>query len=45
VVFITGDTLASDLRAFVSDSGRPCLEKPFLPDDVRRIVGQAASVV
>jgi two-component system NtrC family sensor kinase len=40
VVFITGDTLASALREFVSDSGRPVIEKPFLPADVRRIVAE-----
>jgi two-component system NtrC family sensor kinase len=38
VVFITGDTLASSLREFVVASGRPVIEKPFLPADVRRIV-------
>jgi two-component system NtrC family sensor kinase len=37
-VFITGDTLASSLREFVSESGRPVIEKPFLPGDVRRVV-------
>ena len=40
VVFVTGDTLASTLRDFVSKSGRPVIEKPFLPSDVRRIVDE-----
>jgi len=40
VVFITGDTLASTLRDFVSASGRPVIEKPFLPADVRRVVAE-----
>jgi len=40
VVFITGDTLASTLRDFVSESGRPVIEKPFLPSDVRRVVDE-----
>src|SRR5262249_17493496 len=40
VVFVTGDTLASALREFVSKSGRPVIEKPFLPSDVRRIVAE-----
>ena len=31
VVFVTGDTLASALREFVAESGRPVIEKPFLP--------------
>ena len=38
VVFVTGDTLTSALRAFAEESGRPVIEKPFLPGDVRRII-------
>ena len=40
VVFVTGDTLASSLRDFVSESGCPVIEKPFLPSEVRRIVAE-----
>ena len=40
VVFVTGDTLASTLREFVSESGRPVIEKPFLPSDVRRVIAE-----
>jgi PAS domain S-box-containing protein len=40
VVFVTGDTLASALREFVSASGRRVIEKPFVPSDVRRIVAE-----
>jgi CheY-like chemotaxis protein len=40
VVFVTGDTLASGWRKFVTDSGRPVIEKPFLPSDVRRVVAE-----
>ena len=43
VIFITGDTLASTLREFVSGSGRPVIEKPFLPSEVRRIVAELAT--
>jgi len=43
VVFVTGDTLASGLREFVSGSGRPVIEKPFLPGEVRRIVAELAA--
>jgi CheY-like chemotaxis protein len=43
VVFVTGDTLASTLLEFVSASGRPVIEKPFLPSDVRRIVAEIAA--
>jgi two-component system NtrC family sensor kinase len=42
VVFVTGDTLTPALREFVTHSGRPVIEKPFLPDDVRRIVAELA---
>ncbi|TMG87795.1 MAG: response regulator [Betaproteobacteria bacterium] len=42
VVFVTGDTLTSALREFVSESGRPVIEKPFLPSEVRRIVAELA---
>ena len=40
VVFITGDTLASTLREFVTRSGRPVIEKPFLPGEVLRVVAE-----
>lgn len=43
IVFVTGDTLASALREFVSGSGRPVIEKPFTPGEVRRIVGEVAT--
>ena len=43
VVFVTGDTLASALRDFVSESGRPVIEKPFLPNEVRRVVEALAT--
>ena len=42
VVFVTGDTLASTLREFVSHVGRPVIEKPFVPNDVRRVVADVA---
>jgi len=38
VVFVTGDMLTSTLREFIVASGRPLIEKPFLPSDVRRVV-------
>ena len=43
VVFVTGDTLASGLRKFVTESGRPVIEKPFLPGEVRRVVAELAT--
>ena len=38
VLFVTGDTLTSVLRAFADETGRPVIEKPFLPAEVRRLV-------
>jgi two-component system NtrC family sensor kinase len=40
ILFVTGDTLASTLRDFASESGRPVIEKPFLPNEVRRVVDE-----
>lgn len=40
VVFVTGDTLSHALRQFAADSGRPVLEKPFLPEEVQRVVAE-----
>ncbi|MDM0008177.1 PAS domain-containing protein [Variovorax sp. J22G73] len=44
VVFVTGDTLSAVLNEFVSASGRPVIEKPFLPSEVRRVVAQVVAV-
>ncbi len=43
VVFVTGDTLATALREFVDESGRPVIEKPFLPTEVRRVVAEVSA--
>jgi len=43
VVFVTGDTLASELREFVRRTGRRVIEKPFLPAEVRRVVAELAA--
>jgi two-component system NtrC family sensor kinase len=43
VVFVTGDTLTSGLRDFAHETGRPVIEKPFLPADVRRMVLELAA--
>ena len=39
-VFVTGDLLSAASRDFLDTCGRPYLEKPFLPDQVRRIVAE-----
>ena len=38
MAFITGDTLGRRARRFLKDTGRPCLEKPFTPNDVRALI-------
>ncbi|CAN7429202.1 PAS domain S-box protein [Phenylobacterium sp. LjRoot225] len=38
VAFITGDTLGPATGRFLARAGRPVLEKPFMPEEVRRIV-------
>jgi two-component system NtrC family sensor kinase len=38
VVFVTGDTLTSTSRELAAAGGRPVIEKPFLPRDVRSVV-------
>lgn len=37
-VFVTGDALNRVTAEFLARSGRPVLEKPFLPEEVRRLV-------
>ena len=44
VIFITGDTLTSALGDVDAESCRPVIEKPFLPNDVLRIVSQVAAI-
>jgi CheY-like chemotaxis protein len=34
LIFMTGDTLSNNIQAFLDKSGKPCLMKPFSPDDL-----------
>ncbi|WP_164549669.1 GAF domain-containing protein [Altericroceibacterium xinjiangense] len=38
--YITGDTLGPNAARFLTSSGRPCLEKPFTPADLRSFIAQ-----
>ncbi|MBK8176144.1 MAG: response regulator [Rhodospirillales bacterium] len=38
IVFITGDTLGEPAQRFLSEANRPVIEKPFVPDEVRRVL-------
>jgi PAS domain S-box-containing protein len=40
--FVTGDNLSVGIRDFLAHSGRPVIEKPFVPDEVRRVVAALA---
>ncbi len=39
-VFVTGDTLSGNFEQFLSDAGRPVIEKPFTPHEIREIVSK-----
>ena len=41
LLFITGDTLSAAARVFLQRVDRPAIEKPFVPDEVRRAVRAA----
>jgi PAS domain S-box-containing protein len=42
LAFITGDTLSSRVKAFLDGSGRPFVEKPVTPAEVRELVARVA---
>jgi two-component system NtrC family sensor kinase len=43
VVFVTGDSLTPAIRRFLGDAGRPVIEKPFTPADVRGAVAEVTA--
>jgi len=40
VAFVTGDTMSPAIRRFLERCGRPYLEKPVVPADLRRLVAR-----
>jgi PAS domain S-box-containing protein len=44
IVFITGDTLSPGAKRFLSESERPVIEKPFVPEDIRRLVREKTAL-
>jgi CheY-like chemotaxis protein len=40
VAFVTGDTMSPAIRSFLDACGRPYLEKPVAPADLRRLVAR-----
>jgi len=44
LVLVTGDTMSGTVRAFLDETGLPCIEKPFVAAEVRRLVAVASRV-
>jgi CheY-like chemotaxis protein len=40
IIFVTGDVISREKRAFLEATGAPFLLKPFAPHDARRLVHQ-----
>jgi PAS domain S-box-containing protein len=40
IAFVTGDTLGVSAGGFIARSGRPVLEKPFVPAELRRLMAE-----
>ena len=38
LAFVTGDTMSPKAREFLESSGRPFIEKPIRPEDLRDLV-------
>ena len=41
VIFSTGDVISRDTQAFIAASGRPAVMKPFVADDIERVLRAA----
>jgi two-component system NtrC family sensor kinase len=44
-IFITGNIVDIDTRIFLEKSGLPWLAKPFLPEDIRRVIEQTVAKI
>ena len=40
IAFVTADTLGAASRGFLAHANRPILEKPFVPAELRRVMGE-----
>ncbi|MGI9462902.1 MAG: response regulator, partial [Aestuariivirgaceae bacterium] len=43
IAFVTGDTMSPKAQTFLSRAGRPYLEKPIRPGELRQLVAQLVS--
>ena len=41
VIFTTGDTINDEIKAFLNETGRPFLPKPFTLDELRSVIKTA----
>ena len=45
VIFTTGDVMSGDTQAFIEQSGKPFLPKPFTPDELKAVIREALKQV
>ena len=45
VIFTTGDVMGGETQAFIEQSGKPFLPKPFTPDELKAAIGKALKQV
>ena len=45
VIFTTGSVLGKDTEAFIEQTGRPFLPKPFTPDEIKAILRETLKEV
>jgi len=38
IIFTTGDVINDNIKAFLEETGRPFLPKPFTPDELRSVI-------
>jgi two-component system NtrC family sensor kinase len=43
IAFVTGDTLGPGAGRFIAECGRPVVEKPFVPSEIRKLVAILAN--
>jgi len=43
LIFVTGDTLNGNIQDYLDSCGRPCLMKPFTPEELVQIVHRTLS--
>ena len=44
IIFTTGDTINEKIKAFLAETGRPFLPKPFTPSELRSMIRKALAL-